>query len=250
MSLEQLCRELKVEHQKLTETVCHDDITLQNYMTFPELKTYLSHDVKGLLESMLIFSKQIYDELKIDVTRCYTGASLGKTCFFRKYYNHKRYPVYTMSDKHDKFIRDGYFGGRVECFYLLEIKDKKIYYYDFTSLYPSEGRRHLPYGKPEEILFNNSPTIPKDFFGFVRCLVKTKDTQALPIHACIMNGRLTFPIFETWTEIHCFSEEINYDQYEYQFIEGLKFKKATFMAKLFTDCFEKKRHVRKMDKQV
>jgi hypothetical protein len=36
MSLEQLCRELKVEHQKLTETVCHDDITLQNYMTFPE----------------------------------------------------------------------------------------------------------------------------------------------------------------------------------------------------------------------
>ncbi len=102
----------------MTETVCHDDITLQNYMTFPEFKTYLSHDVKGLLESMLIFSKQIYDELKIDVTNCYTGASLAKSCFFRKYYNHKLYPVYTMSDKHDKFIRGGYFGGRVECFSL------------------------------------------------------------------------------------------------------------------------------------
>ncbi len=45
-----------------------------------------------------------------------------------------------MSDKHDKFIRDGYFGGRVECFNLQEIKDKKIYYYDFTTLYPSEGK--------------------------------------------------------------------------------------------------------------
>jgi hypothetical protein len=51
---------------------------------------------------------------------------------------------------------------------------------------------------------------------------------------------LTFPIFEQWTEIYCFSKEINYDQYCYQFIEGLKFKKATFMARLFTDCFEKK----------
>jgi hypothetical protein len=126
-------------------------------MTFPELKTYLSHDVKGLLESMLIFSKQIYDELKIDVTNCYTGASLAKSCFFKKYYNHKRYPVYTMSDKHDKFIRDGYFGGRVECFNLQEIKDKQIYYYDFTSLYPSEGRRHLPYGKPGVV------TIPRRY---------------------------------------------------------------------------------------
>jgi hypothetical protein len=73
---------VKSRTSKLTETVCHDDITLQNYMTFPELKTYLSHDVKGLLESMLIFSKQIYDELKIDVTNCYTGASLAKSCFF------------------------------------------------------------------------------------------------------------------------------------------------------------------------
>jgi hypothetical protein len=51
---------------------------------------------------------------------------------------------------------------------------------------------------------------------------------------------LTFPIFEEWTEIYCFSKEINYDQYCYQFIEGLKFEKATFMARLFTDCFEKK----------
>ncbi len=122
-------------------------------------------------------------------------------------------------------------------------------YYDFTSLYPSEGRRHLPYGKPEEILFNNSTTIPIEFFGFVTCLVKTKDTKALPIHACILNGRLTFPIFEQWNSIHCFSKEINYEQYEYQFIKGLKFEKATFMARLFTDCFEKKPHVRKMDKQ-
>ncbi len=149
----------------------------------------------------LIFTKQIYDELQIDVTTCYTRASLAKTTFFRKYYNLKGYPVYTMSDKHDTFIRNEYYGGRVERFNLSEIKDKKIYYYDFTSLYPSEGRKHLPYGKPEKIQFNNSATIPRDFFGFVRCMVRTRDISALPIHACIMNGRLTFPIFEKWAEI-------------------------------------------------
>ncbi len=91
-----------------------------------------------------------------------------------------------------------------------------------------------------KVNFNNSATTPGDFFGFVSCLVKTKACKALPIHACILNGRLTFPIFEQWTIIHCFSKEINYEQYEYQFMEGLKFEKASFMARLFTDCFEKK----------
>jgi hypothetical protein len=245
MGLEKLCIEFDTPHKKLPELVKHEDITLQNYHTFPEIKKYLSHDVKGLLESMLQFNKQIYDELGIDVTKCYTGASLSKSTFFRNYYNPKKYPVYTLSDSHDTFVRNGYFGGRVECFHLEEVKDKKIYYYDFTSMYVAEGRRHLPYGKPEEITYNNSTTIPREFFGFVRCLVNTKDTKALPIHACILNGRLTFPIFETWTEIYCFSKEIDYNQYEYQFIEGLKFQKASFMAKLFSKCFERKASCKK-----
>ncbi len=63
MSLEKLCIELDVKHKKMPELVSHEDITLQNYHTFPEIKKYLSHDVKGLLESMLHFSEQIYDEL-------------------------------------------------------------------------------------------------------------------------------------------------------------------------------------------
>ena len=43
-----------------------------------------------------------------------------------------RYPVKRYSDKN---LREGYFGGRCEYFYLGEIKN--VYYYDFNSLYPS-----------------------------------------------------------------------------------------------------------------
>jgi hypothetical protein len=37
-----------------------------------------------------------------------------------------------------------------------------------------------------------------------------------------------------------FSQEIDYDIYEYKFQEGVKFKKACFMSKFFTDGFAKK----------
>jgi len=33
--LEKLCKEFDIEHKKLTETVCHDDITVENWDTFP-----------------------------------------------------------------------------------------------------------------------------------------------------------------------------------------------------------------------
>ena len=56
----------------------------------------------------------------------------------------------------------------------------------------------------------------------------------------LRNNRLAFPVFTTWTELNIFSQEIDYDMYEYQFDTGLKFKKATFMSKFFTDGFTRK----------
>jgi hypothetical protein len=116
----------------------------------------------------------------------------------------------------------------------------KCYYYDFTSLYPAVARQHLPCGKPEEIKFNNCPKIDRKFFGFAKCLVKTKDASRLGKHAIIKDSRLIFPVFENWTEINCFSMEIDYDIYDYQFLDGLKFDKGTFLSKFFTDAFNKK----------
>lgn len=323
MGLAKLTKELKVPHQKLTETINHKDITLINYNTFPALKTYLTHDVFGLLEVIQKFGQGVFNDLGIDITNCYTGASLSKKNFFKNYYNTK-FQVYKLSDDNDDFIRKSYFGGRVECFQMGEVD--KCYYYDFTSLYPDVGRNYLPYGEPEIVKFNKSKELPKskrvykgyyrvpfnidcfvkivkgvylfqdipeynpdtepkddewyedddntkrlnkrinsgfykesfngwhrtlddfkqyervgeDFFGWVECLVRTKNTNHIPKHAVIKDGRLIFPIFENWTTITIFSEELDYNQYEYEFIKGIKFNKSRIKQRFFNDGFRNK----------
>ena len=262
MSLAKLTRELKVKHQKLTETVTHSDITLINYNTFPQLPLYLTHDVFGLLEVVQIFGVSVFTDLGIDITKCFTGASLSKMNYFKNYYDSSK-PVFKLSDENDRFIRNSYFGGRVECFQMGEIK--KAYYYDFTSLYPDVGRKRLPYGKPTIVPLKNASTLPyrtvkkqirKDhgyskieistettkvpFFGWVECRVKTKDVEAIPKHCVIQNSRLIFPIFKEWTNITVFSEEIDYDIYQYEFITGVSFKYACLKNKFFSEGFQKK----------
>ena len=132
----------------------------------------------------------------------------------------------------DGFIRDSYAGGRVECHYLGEIIGK-IFYFDFTSLYPAMMVKDLPYGKPETYtdkdkikkLFDNDK-----FFGFIKCKVKQCLTTFPPLHGVKLNekqkivksgGRLTFPIIKNETIITLFSEEIKLGmetgQYEYEF---------------------------------
>ena len=115
--LEKLAKEFGVQHQKLTETVNHNDITLANWGTFPQLAKYLTHDVFGLLEIIEKFGKGVFNDLGIDITNCFTGASLSKKNFFKNYYNND-FKIYTLDNETDKFIRDSYFGGRVECFKL------------------------------------------------------------------------------------------------------------------------------------
>ncbi len=101
------------------------------------------------------------------------------------------------------------------------------------------GRLHLPFGESEEIMFNNCQTIDSSFFGFVKAMVRTIDSQTIPKHCLLKDSRLTVPIFFNWTEISCFSAEIDYSIYEYQFISGLKFQSGCFMSKFFIDGFDK-----------
>ena len=273
MSLDKLTKELKVEHQKLPETINHNHITLINYNDtnkIEAIKKYLDHDVLGLLEVVEIFGRGVFKDLGIDITACYTGASLSKKNFFKNYYDSIRYPVYTLTNEYDKFIRDGYFGGRVEVFKIGEIA--KAYYYDFTSLYPDVGRLNLPYGEPINYLIkapsaerhlsvetlneinqrnldndkwyvnegDDCSKLPSDFFGWGKILVKTKDTKLIPKHAILKGARLVFPVFENWTEISLFSEELDYDQYDYKFLQLVKFKKSKFKKKFFDDGFMNK----------
>ena len=250
--LDKLCKEFNVVNKKLTETVDHNIITKDNYHTFPQLPAYLKNDCYGLLEILNNFSRQLYKEFQINMRDCFTGASLSKKVFYKKYYNQNKYPVYKLTKKQDKLIRDGYFGGRVECFHIGKFEEK-VYYYDFTSLYPDQGRKPLPYSPPEDVEFNHEEETPADiinkFEGHVTCMVLGTEEMLKaanchkPIHGCLLNNRLCFPYFNKWTKITLFSEEVKLGLkygYKYKFINGVQFKLARFMKSFFEDAFVKK----------
>ncbi len=65
-SLEKLCKEFDVKHKKLTETVSHDKITIDNWHTFSELPRYLEYDCKGLFEVLQAFSLQVFESTAQD----------------------------------------------------------------------------------------------------------------------------------------------------------------------------------------
>jgi hypothetical protein len=371
--LSELCKDIKVKHQKLTETVNHDDITVDNWMDFPQLPKYLENDCKGLYEVLEAFSKQAFSataqyefrgceaytrqifehafdvELKktrpkwlngleldgynpelhvafeydgeqhavfpnwfhkteeefiqlqendrkkdalclennvklyriphwvkfkdlpsfisklidkdiqlkhgckhihfnrgrqvgINMTACYTGASLSKKSFMAKYYKPQKYPIYSLNQSADKFIRDYYRGGRVEIFHLGRVPGDKFYYYDFTSLYPAMGTKDLPYGEP--VWVDKFDVF--EHFGFASVLVKSREhmIHKKPLHGLLEDGKFLFRHFKEWTPLTVFSEELKHGiksgMYEYDIQGGLTFQSAPWMADFFTDAFKRK----------
>ena len=251
-SLKKLCNEFDVEHKKISEVVNFDEVNINNCFggaidtrrPFSDEKfkielcnyVYCNYDVLGLLEILNKFSKSVYDACNgINITDCITGASLSKKHYFNSFYDKNEYPVWNLSADFDEFCRAGYFGGRCEAFYIGEQK-KKLYYYDFTSLYPDVGRCRLPYGEPsklseEKIARWNEryklelPLTP--IRGIVKVRVKTKNFDALPLHACKDGHRLTFAHFGDWTELTMWYRELEYaislDIYEYELIDAIEF---------------------------
>lgn len=259
-SLKDITKSLNVKHQKLHEIINHKDININNWQThIPTLETYLEYDCKGLLECILLFSNSVYQATNINIDTCYTSATLSKKHYYKSYYDAKNTPIYFLSKPKDKFIRQSYFGGRTEAFHIGKI-DEKLYYYDFTSLYPSEGRQKLPYGKPTWVEFAGNEGFD-DFFGFTEVYVRTKNFDIKPIHSVLKtvdnkSKRLLFSHMKDWTKMILFSEEIRlgmkHDAYEYKFdgCKGIQFQAKSFMKRYFEDCFSKKQEAHKQKNKV
>lgn len=247
-SLKSITTDLKVQHQKLDELVNHDQIYLSNYDKIPELKTYLEYDCTGLLECINKFSHQVHTDTEINLSDIFTGATLSKKYFYKKFYSAKFKPIYFMTKDKDKFVRDSYMGGRNECFHIGHLKGK-LYYYDFTSLFPSVGRNKLPYGKPQWVTLNNANDFSK-FYGFTEVYVKTVDFSAKPIHGS-RDNRLVFQHFKEFTKMTLFSEEIRLGMskgvYEYKFedCKALKFDAGYILKQFFEQCVDKKAEAKK-----
>lgn len=250
-SLDSLTKDFNVEHKKLTGEIDHNKINIINYIGFKDkILKYLKNDVIGLLEVLIAFHYVTLELYGFRFTKCLTLASLSKADFFTNYYNKFKYPIYTLSDKVDTFIREAYFGGRNECFKIgQDLKGDNIVYVDINSLYPSVGRRNLPYGKPINVntkelndLYVENGKLINGFFGFVKVRVKTLRRDILPLIGYKYDKKLTFPIFEDYTTLIVFSEEIKASQkdeiYDFVFIEAIQFKESKILKNFFEETYE------------
>ena len=256
--LGKLTEEFDVAHKKIGEVVNHDDVNIKNCFggkvdTDPKTffsnekfkielsqKVYCNYDCIGLLEMLNDFNDTIYNRCGFSITGCITGATLAKNNFLNNYYDGDTAPIYNMCDKYDRLCRDGYYGGRNESLFIGREK-KKLYYFDFTSLYPHTARFRVPYGRPyelhsedienlnkrgkekgwEEALKNNFP------LGMIRVKMKTTDTTKLPLHGIKRDGKLLFPNYENWTENTLWTSEMVYgaslNMYDYEILGAVCF---------------------------
>jgi len=275
-SLANACKSFKVKHQKLVETVNHDDINCFNYEIHkPEVSKYLDNDVKGLYEIVELLSKCIWDatvrnwttkdgragKTGVNITGSYTNAGIAKKAYFNNDYNPNRFPIYKLNKDTDRFIRKSYLGGRVESFVLRKLP-KVNYMYDFTSLYPSEMVYDLPYGLP--IHRSKEQINPETFHGFIRCMVRQKMscnrgsglpyTHLVNLHGVKGHNGLTFPTIINWTEMYLYSHELQvglkHDLYEYDIIDGIEFRKGTVMKSFIEKMYKLKQEAEKDGNKV
>ena len=92
--------------------------------------------------------------------------------------------------------RDAFFGGRTNAVKLYHVtqEGEKIYYYDFTSLYPWTNKNCLyPVGHPR-ILYEPGSTDIAPYFGLVKCKILPPHGLYHPVLPHRSGGKLTFPL--------------------------------------------------------
>lgn len=128
-SLDKAAKAYGVEHQKLE--IDHSKKKVINH----ELLKYLEHDCRALFDVITAF----YDTPILQGVNFKPTLASQSLELLRRYIPEK---IPSVNDKKtDDFIREGYAGGRVEIFRpFYQSENNPLYYYDFTSLYPSVMR--------------------------------------------------------------------------------------------------------------
>ena len=98
--------------------------------------------------------------------------------------------------------RDAFFGGRTNAIKLhhVVVEGEKIYYLDFTSLYPWTNKNCLyPLGHPVVICAPEGTDI-SSYFGLVKCKILPPFGLYHPVLPYRSGGKLTFPLCRTCVE--------------------------------------------------
>ena len=245
--LESLCLTFAPNIPKLVGSVNHDHITTENFMENMEsIDKYLVNDVTGLIACLQNANKLFLDKFGFSIYNCYTSSSISRKYYLGTEYNPELYPLYKLPIELDSILRQGYYGGRCECFQLGEIQGP-IYYYDVTSEYPTMMTKFMPYGFPKYIKFGKDANWTGQN-GVFHAKVKGKSDWGPNILPWRGDNGFFFPEFSDWSDGWWWSEELDTAQingYEVQWIEGFTFEVDNYFFNGVMFLFELKKIARK-----
>jgi len=281
MSLKKLAGEYQVPVQKLEFD--HDKVTIDNWSDHrEECEVYLEADVVSLYQVLQLHEKYVWDfsysnkriwlcghgKIIISCSICkkhnaqfkephekggimmsqlITAASISKRSLYNKYYNNRRPNIYMPTEAEFTYIKASYLGGRNETFIAPgESIYGKIFYKDFTSMYPYVACSPLPYGESTFVQLGNVRATQDNVpIGFVRCMVRSIDFKRKPIHCFKEQGKCYFSYFAEFIEMRIYSDEIllgiEEKMYEYILLDAITYtEKSDFLREFMTDAFNEK----------
>jgi len=129
---------------------------------------------------------------------CYTRGSTAMAAFLLSHYTTK---IYIHNNKQAIDLeRESYKGGRVECFYLGDIKNENTYLLDVNSLYPFVMRNNPYPVKYKQIKRNITPKSLLASLYSKAVVAKVLIETDLPVYA-VRRGRCMFPVGRFWVTL-------------------------------------------------
>ncbi len=227
-------------HHKITEETFEKWTKGKKY---PKLKKYLEHDVRGLVEVLKKFKYEIQDKFDVDPLQCLTTSSVVRKIFFKRYYDKKN--LFILPKGFNDKVKKAYYGGRVELGFLGEVKGP-IYYYDFTSLYPAQFLKPIPFGEPIEIDVKKLDL--GVFQGLLKVEVQGKSDNGINILPFRTPAGLIFPDFEQVHTQYYWSAEIKLaieHGYKIKILRAWEFQTDSRFSDFVKILFEMKKKAKK-----
>jgi len=213
---------------------------------------YLKKDCVLLQKVLNVFAEQIHRQFGLSINKHPTLPSLSLAIYLQNFCPNKEF-ITPCSGNATRFIREAYYGGRVDVFKPAFIKkntDDYLYCYDVNSLYPSVMKQTLPVGK---CYYEERPSdLSKP--GFYQAIVETPIDIYIPILPLKYGrtkdtARLFFPIgtFKAiwWHEELLLAVE---QGYKIEIINGYIFEKSENMFNEFVDTCYNNRKIAKQSK--
>lgn len=227
------------------------NVTREELLHSHKILAYNEQDCKVLMDVLTIYRKQAIEAFGLDPLNHPSSSSYGKRVFFAKYYDEKKFPLYSLSRAVHNYIYESYGGGRCEVFNRGAYRGK-LHHMDINSAYPFAATLPLPYDKYKwhdklELVDDVKAFLDK-YPGFYRTYVVSSD-NVQPIHGVKHGGKYVFPKFDNLSNpITLFSEEIKYGLthgYKYKLIDGHECKLGTWAGDYFKYMYSNRQKAKK-----